>query len=84
MDPHMNEDVFTWYLKKLLLKMKQFFIHVGDPPNKPTIRDKTKPLSIQMVGHENKQVGVTRLKYLRVSFGTRKCYSQYVLLHPEK
>ncbi len=64
--------------------MKHFFVHVGDPPKKPMIRDKTKPLSIQTVGHENEQVGVTRLEYLIVSSGTRKCYSQYVLLHPEK
>ncbi len=64
--------------------MKHFFVRVGDPPKKPTIRDKTQPLSIQMVGHENEQVRVTRFEYLIVSYGTRKCYSQYVLLHLEK
>jgi hypothetical protein len=33
--------------------MKQTHVHMGDISKKPTIRDETKPLSFQKVGHDN-------------------------------
>jgi hypothetical protein len=61
--------------------MRQILVHVSDLPKKPTIGDKTKPLSIQKVRPDNEQHGVTRFEYFVVSFGIRKCHSPYVLLH---
>jgi hypothetical protein len=56
-----------------LLKMKQTFIHVGDPPKKPTTKDKTKSLNSQRVGPENGQPRVSRLKYLVMPSKMGKC-----------
>jgi hypothetical protein len=49
----MNENVFVQYLKKCLLKVKQNFAHVNDPPKKPSTKDKTEPLDLQRVGPES-------------------------------
>ncbi len=68
----------------MFIKMRQFCVHVGDPPKKPTTKDKIKLLSIQKVGPKNGQPGVIGLKYFIVSSRIRKCHSQYVLLHLEK
>ncbi len=70
-------------MKECVLKARQFFAHVGNPPNKLTIGDKTKPLGSQRVGPKSRQPRVIGLGYLVVPFGTRKCWFQHVLLHPE-
>jgi hypothetical protein len=69
----MNKDVFARYPKERLLKGKQTFAHVKNPPKNTTIGCKTKPLSSQKVGHENGQFGVTWLEHLLVPSGMGKC-----------
>jgi hypothetical protein len=69
--------------KEHLLKAKQTFVHVGDPPKKLTTMDKIKSLSSQRVGLESEQPTVTWFEHLVMPFGTRKCQSQHVLLHLE-
>jgi hypothetical protein len=44
----MSRDVLTRYFKESLLEAKQTPICVGDPPKKPTTRDKIEPLSFKM------------------------------------
>jgi hypothetical protein len=73
LDPHMSEDVFVWYLKKHLLKVRQILIHVGNPTKMPATKDKIEPLSSQKVGPKNKQPKVTRLMYFEVLYGMGKC-----------
>ncbi len=34
----------AWYLKEHLLKHRQIHAYVGDPPKKPTTKEKIKPL----------------------------------------
>lgn len=70
---HMSRDMFTWYLKEHVLEMRQTPTRVHNPPKKPSTRGKTKPLGFQNVGLESKQPRVTRLEYLVVPFGTKKC-----------
>jgi hypothetical protein len=48
----------------ILLKAKQIATHVGDPPNKPIIRDKIKLISFQRVRPKSEQLGVKRLWHL--------------------
>jgi hypothetical protein len=52
--------------KGMFTRSKVTLVHVSDPPKKPTIRDKTKPLSFQKVGLKSKQHGVIRIKHLVV------------------
>jgi hypothetical protein len=80
----MNGDIHVQYSKERLLKGKQILTHVSDPPKKPATKGKTKPLGFQFVGHESGHLGVTWLEHLIVSFGTRKCWFQHVLLHLEE
>jgi hypothetical protein len=63
---------------------KQTLTCVSDPPKKPTIGDKTKPLGSQKVGLENKQPRVTWLGYLVMPSKMEKCKFQHVLLHLEE
>jgi len=63
--------------------MKQTPIHVGHPPKKPTIGDKTKPLGSQKVGSKSRQPKVTWLGHLIVPSEIGKCRSQHVLFHLE-
>jgi hypothetical protein len=67
--------------KERLLKGKQTPTRLSDPPKKPITKDKTKPLGSQRVGPESEQLGVTWFRHLVIRFGTRKCWSQHVLLH---
>ncbi len=53
--------------------MKQTPTCVGDPPKKPSTKDKIEPLSFQRVGPKNKQLGVTWFKDLVVPFQAGKC-----------
>jgi hypothetical protein len=53
--------------------MKQTSTHVGHPPKKPTIGDKTKSLSSQKVGSESIQPKVTWLGHLIVPSEIGKC-----------
>ncbi len=69
----MNEKVFVQYSKECLLEVKQTFTHVNNPPKKLTTGGKTKPLSFQKVGHENKHLGVTWLEHLVMPFRMGKC-----------
>jgi hypothetical protein len=71
-------------LKEHLLEAKQTLIHVGNPPKKPIIRDKTELLGSQKVGPKSKQLGVKWLAYLVTPSEMGKCQSQHVLLHPKK
>jgi hypothetical protein len=48
-------------LKEHLLKARQLFAHVSNPPKKFTTWGKTKPLSFQKVGFEGKQPRVKGL-----------------------
>jgi hypothetical protein len=80
----MNRDVLAQYFFKCLLEAKQTHVRVGNPPKKPATSDKTKPLSFQKVGHENKQLEVTWFGHLVMPFGMGKCQSQHVLLHLEE
>jgi hypothetical protein len=61
--------------------MRQTHVHVGDMSKKSAIGDETKPLSFQKVGPDNRQHEVIGFGYFIVPFGTKKCHSQYVLLH---
>jgi hypothetical protein len=54
-------------------KSETNFCFCSDPPKKPTIRDKIKSLGSQRVGFESTQIGVIKLKYLEMPFGTGKC-----------
>jgi len=54
LDPHMNIDMFVWYLKEHLLEVRQTLAHVSNLQKKLVIGNKTKPLSFQMVGPKNK------------------------------
>jgi hypothetical protein len=47
-------------------------------------RDKIKPLSSQKVGFENGQPKVTWPMYFIMLFGTGRCHSQHVILHPKE
>jgi hypothetical protein len=83
LDLHMNEDIFTWYLKDHILETKQTPAHVNYPPKKLVTEDKIEPLGFQKVGFKNGQLGITRLNCLIMRFEMKKCQSQHVLLHPE-
>jgi hypothetical protein len=48
-------------LKENLLKARQIFAHVGNPPKKLTTWGKTKPLGFQKVGFEGRQPRVKGL-----------------------
>jgi len=88
LDLHMNKDmskyVFAWYLKECLLKGKQILVHVSNLLKKPTIEVKIEPLGFQKVEHKNRHIRVTWLIHFVMSFGTKKCQSQHVLLHLEE
>jgi hypothetical protein len=66
LDLHMSGDVLARYLKERVLKEKQILACVSNPPKKPAIRGKIKPLGSQKVGHESGHPKVTWLKYLIV------------------
>jgi len=73
MDPHMSGDMFTWYPKEHVLKVKQIPACVGNLPKKPTNGDKIKPLGSQRVGCENGQHGVTWFGHFIMSSRMGKC-----------
>jgi hypothetical protein len=57
----MSRDVFAWYLKVCLLKVRNVFSRVSNFPNKLTIEDKNEPLGSQRVEHESEQPRVIEL-----------------------
>jgi hypothetical protein len=65
----MSGDVLSW----TSTKSETNFCFCSDPPKKPTIRNKIKSLGSQRVGFESTQIGVIKLKYLEMPFGTGKC-----------
>jgi len=69
----MNKNMFTSYLNKCLLIVKQIPAHVGNPSKKFVTRDKTKPLSFQRVGPKSEQLDVTKSMYLIVPSRMKKC-----------
>jgi len=73
LDLYMSGNVLVQYPNKRLLKGKQTPTRVSDPPKKLATRDKTKPLSFQKVGHENRQPRVTWLGHLVMPTRTKKC-----------
>jgi hypothetical protein len=68
----MSRDVFTWYLKEHLLKVRQIFARVSNLPKKPTTRGKIEPLDFQRVGPKSGQLGVTGFECLVVPSRTKK------------
>jgi hypothetical protein len=66
------------------IRRKIIFACVNDLRKKLAIRNKIEPLGFHRVGFENKQLGVTWFRHLVMLFGTRKCWSQHVLLHLEE
>ncbi len=72
-DPHMSEDVLTWYLKECLLEMMQTFACVSDLPKKLAIGNKIEPLGFQKVKLESGQLGIIGFKHLVLPSGIRKC-----------
>jgi hypothetical protein len=69
----MSKNVLTQYPKECLLEAKQTPTCISNPLEKPTTKDKTKPVGFQKVGHENRQHGVTWLGHFVVPFGTGRC-----------
>jgi hypothetical protein len=69
----MSEDMFAWYSKACLLKVKQTLVHVDNLPNKLTTWDKIEPLGFQGVGFKNRQLGVTWFKHFVVPFKMKEC-----------
>ncbi len=69
----MSEDMFTQYPKEHLLKGKQIFAYVSNPPKKPTTKGKIKPLGSQKVGHDNEHPRVIWLRHLVVPSRMGKC-----------